>query len=138
MYQEDLRVYYWLALCLTLDTALCRLSPHWFPVEGEEATVVGSFYDLRTTDVVAPHYRDPFVVYLMSTIDESTQEVTLVVWLKHPGDALTVGDALAEVLTDKVNVEVEASLSGILETLLVEEGAIVAIGQPIALLITPE
>jgi acetoin:2,6-dichlorophenolindophenol oxidoreductase subunit alpha len=26
---------------------------------------VGSFCDLRPTDVVAPHYRDPFVVYLM-------------------------------------------------------------------------
>jgi acetoin:2,6-dichlorophenolindophenol oxidoreductase subunit alpha len=27
--------------------------------------IVGSFCDLRPTDIVAPHYRDPFVVYLM-------------------------------------------------------------------------
>lgn len=48
-----------------LDKALCAANPRWFPVEGEEATVVGSFIDLRPDDAVAPHYRDPFVVYLM-------------------------------------------------------------------------
>jgi TPP-dependent pyruvate/acetoin dehydrogenase alpha subunit len=44
---------------------LCAANPRWFPVEGEEAVVVGSFLDLREDDAVAPHYRDPFVVYLM-------------------------------------------------------------------------
>ena len=48
-----------------LDRALCAANPRWFPVEGEEATVVGSFIDLRPDDALAPHYRDPFVVYLM-------------------------------------------------------------------------
>jgi TPP-dependent pyruvate/acetoin dehydrogenase alpha subunit len=48
-----------------LDRALCAANPRWFPVEGEEATVVGSFVDLRPDDAAAPHYRDPFVVYLM-------------------------------------------------------------------------
>jgi TPP-dependent pyruvate/acetoin dehydrogenase alpha subunit len=48
-----------------LDRALCAANPRWFPIEGEEATVVGSFADLRADDAVAPHYRDPFVVYLM-------------------------------------------------------------------------
>ena len=48
-----------------LDRALCAENPNWFPIEGEEATVVGAYCDLRPTDVAAPHYRDPFVVYLM-------------------------------------------------------------------------
>jgi TPP-dependent pyruvate/acetoin dehydrogenase alpha subunit len=48
-----------------LDARLCDLNVRWFPAEGEEATLVGSFYDLRSDDAVAPHYRDPFVVYLM-------------------------------------------------------------------------
>jgi TPP-dependent pyruvate/acetoin dehydrogenase alpha subunit len=48
-----------------LDRVLCAANPRWFPIEGEEATVVGSFIDLRPDDAVAPHYRDPFVVYLM-------------------------------------------------------------------------
>ena len=60
-----LEVYRWLVVCRELDRALCNANPRWFPIEGEEATVVGSFIDLRAEDAVAPHYRDPFVVYLM-------------------------------------------------------------------------
>ena len=54
-----------MVVCRELDRALCQANPRWFPIEGEEATVVGSFIDLRPDDAVAPHYRDPFVVYLM-------------------------------------------------------------------------
>ncbi|HEY2596571.1 MAG TPA: thiamine pyrophosphate-dependent dehydrogenase E1 component subunit alpha [Chloroflexota bacterium] len=52
-------------VCRELDHALCAANPRWFPIEGEEATVIGSFIDLRADDAVAPHYRDPFGVYLM-------------------------------------------------------------------------
>lgn len=52
-------------VCRELDLALCAANPRWFPIEGEEATVIGSFIDLRADDAVAPHYRDPFGVYLM-------------------------------------------------------------------------
>src|SRR5918911_2848788 len=61
----ELAIYRWLVVCRELDRAVCALNPRWFPIEGEEATVVGSFIDLRADDAVAPHYRDPFVVYLM-------------------------------------------------------------------------
>ena len=61
----DLALYRWLVVCRELDRALCEANPRWFPIEGEEATVVGSFVDLRPDDAAAPHYRDPFVVYLM-------------------------------------------------------------------------
>ncbi len=61
----ELDLYRWLVVCRELDQALCAENPRWFPIEGEEATVVGSFVDLRPDDVAAPHYRDPFVVYLM-------------------------------------------------------------------------
>jgi len=62
---DALGVYRWLVVCRELDRALCAANPRWFPIEGEEATVVGSFVDLGPDDVAAPHYRDPFVVYLM-------------------------------------------------------------------------
>jgi pyruvate dehydrogenase E1 component alpha subunit len=52
-------------VCRELDHALCAANPRWFPIEGEEATVIGTFIDLRPEDAVAPHYRDPFAVYLM-------------------------------------------------------------------------
>lgn len=62
---DVLELYRWLVVAREFDRALCAENPRWFPVEGEEATVVGSFVDLRADDAVAPHYRDPFVVYLM-------------------------------------------------------------------------
>jgi TPP-dependent pyruvate/acetoin dehydrogenase alpha subunit len=62
---DGLDLYRWMALCRALDRALCQENQRWFPAEGEEAVIVGSFYDLRPDDAVAPHYRDPFVVYLM-------------------------------------------------------------------------
>src|SRR5262245_16911752 len=65
MAPTPLDLYRWMALSRALGTTLCGLNQRWFPAEGEEATLVGSFCDLRTDDVAAPHYRDPFVVYLM-------------------------------------------------------------------------
>jgi acetoin:2,6-dichlorophenolindophenol oxidoreductase subunit alpha len=61
----SLQAYHWMVVCREFDRALCAANPRWFPIEGEEATVVGSFMDLNADDAVAPHYRDPFVVYLM-------------------------------------------------------------------------
>lgn len=62
---DSLQLYRWMALTRALDLVLCAENPRWFPAEGEEATIVGAFCDLRAADAVAPHYRDPFVVYLM-------------------------------------------------------------------------
>jgi TPP-dependent pyruvate/acetoin dehydrogenase alpha subunit len=62
---SDLAVYRWMVLCRVLDHALCAANPRWFPCEGEEATILGSFYDCGPADIVAPHYRDPFVVYAL-------------------------------------------------------------------------
>jgi pyruvate dehydrogenase E1 component alpha subunit len=55
----------WMVVARMLGTTLCTLNVRWFPAEGEEAVHVGSFVDLRPDDAAAPHYRDPFVVYLM-------------------------------------------------------------------------
>jgi len=55
----------WMVVARTLGSTLCTLNVRWFPLEGEEAVHVGSFADLRPDDAAAPHYRDPFVVYLM-------------------------------------------------------------------------
>jgi pyruvate dehydrogenase E1 component alpha subunit len=62
---DALDLYRWMVVCRELDRGLCQANPRWFPIEGEEATVVGSFVDLHPGDAAAPHYRDPFVVYLM-------------------------------------------------------------------------
>ncbi len=59
-------------------------------------------------------------------------EIVVAVWLKRPGDHVEVGEVIAEVVTDKVNVEIEAPVAGLLEAILADEGAVVVPGQPIA------
>ncbi len=59
-------------------------------------------------------------------------EGTLVRWLKGVGETVNKGEVLAEIETDKATVEVESSASGVLRQLLVEQGAVVPVGTPIA------
>jgi TPP-dependent pyruvate/acetoin dehydrogenase alpha subunit len=54
-----------MVLSRELESECCRTNPRWFPATGEEATIVGTFHNLRSDDVIAPHYRGPFVAYLM-------------------------------------------------------------------------
>ena len=61
-------------------------------------------------------------------------EGTLVRWVKNEGDAIAKGDVLAEIETDKATVEVESSFSGVVARHLVEAGAIVPVGTPIAVI----
>ena len=60
------------------------------------------------------------------------QEGTLVRWLKSVGDSVSLGDAVAEIETDKAVVEFESTAEGVILELLVEEGTTVAVGESIA------
>jgi TPP-dependent pyruvate/acetoin dehydrogenase alpha subunit len=62
---NEVEIYRWMAISRELGAAISAVNSHWFSAEGEEAALVGSFCDLRAGDIVAPHYRDPFVVYMM-------------------------------------------------------------------------
>lgn len=62
-----------------------------------------------------------------------TQESAQIVrWLKQAGDAVEQGDPIAEVTTDKVNMEVEAPATGILDGLRFGEGDTVPVTEIIA------
>ncbi len=61
-------------------------------------------------------------------------EGTLVEWSKNVGDKVAEGDVIALIETDKANVEVTSFKSGVLRALLVEAGAAVPVGQPIAVI----
>jgi pyruvate dehydrogenase E2 component (dihydrolipoamide acetyltransferase) len=65
-------------------------------------------------------------------------EGTLVRWVKNEGENVNKGDVLAEIETDKATVEVESSASGVVKKLLVEAGAVVPIGDPIAIVGSPD
>jgi len=60
-------------------------------------------------------------------------EGTLVRWVKQVGENINKGDVLAEIETDKATVEVESSASGVVLQLIVDQGAIVPVNAPIAI-----
>src|ERR1035437_7390671 len=65
-------------------------------------------------------------------------EGTLVRWVKKVGESISKGDVLAEIETDKATVEVESSASGVVRKLLVDEGAVVPVNSPIAIVGTAD
>ena len=65
-------------------------------------------------------------------VGESVTEGTITQWLKQVGDRVEKYDAIAEVLTDKVSMELPAPAAGVLTEILVEEGQTVPMGAPIA------
>jgi pyruvate dehydrogenase E2 component (dihydrolipoamide acetyltransferase) len=58
-------------------------------------------------------------------------EGTVVRWVKHEGDDVKRGETIAEIETDKATIEMEASASGVLRRIVVEEGKTVPVGQVI-------
>ena len=58
-------------------------------------------------------------------------EGTLAKWLKSEGDAVSSGDVIAEIETDKATMEVEAVDDGVIGKLLIAEGTeSVAVNSP--------
>ena len=70
----------------------------------------------------------------MPKMGDTMEEGKILRWIKHEGDAVNKGESLAEVETDKVNIEIEAFASGVLRKILVPEGASAPIGAGIALI----
>ncbi len=62
----------------------------------------------------------------------SIDEVRLIKWLKHEGDAVKKGDALCELETDKAATELESFVEGVLLKQLVEADSEIEIGTVIA------
>ncbi len=74
------------------------------------------------------------VEMVMPAMGESVMEGTILLWLKQEGDAIEQEEPLLEVATDKVDTEVPATHSGILQKILVSEGTVVEVGKPIAII----
>jgi pyruvate dehydrogenase E2 component (dihydrolipoamide acetyltransferase) len=63
---------------------------------------------------------------------------TLLRWLKQEGDQVERGEPIAEIETDKVNLEIESFDSGIVRKHLVTEGQTVPVGEGIAIIGTAD
>ena len=65
---------------------------------------------------------------LVPVLGESITEATISKWLKNKGDSINVDEALVELETDKVNLEVPSPVDGILTTINFKEGDTVEVG----------
>jgi pyruvate dehydrogenase E2 component (dihydrolipoamide acetyltransferase) len=74
------------------------------------------------------------IVRMPSVMAEATHAV-LSEWLIEPGTEIAIGDALAEIETDKAIVEYAAEIAGTVARLLVQPGTKVAVGDPIAVVL---
>ncbi|MER7015884.1 pyruvate dehydrogenase complex dihydrolipoamide acetyltransferase [Saccharopolyspora sp. NPDC000359] len=70
----------------------------------------------------------------MPRLSDTMEEGVISTWRKKAGDQISRGDVVAEIETDKALMELEAYDDGVLEKILVDEGATVPIGTPIAIL----
>ena len=74
---------------------------------------------------------------LMPKLSEAMETGKVIKWLKKEGDAIKGGDVIAEIETDKANVEIEAFGSGVLRKILVGEGGQVPVGETIGVIADP-
>src|SRR5215213_3594208 len=83
-------------------------------------------------DTLGTGRKSPMPNVIMPKMGDAMEEGTLLRWLKQVGDEIAIGDPLAEIETDKVSLEIEATEAGLLSKTYVDEGATVPIGTPIA------
>lgn len=74
---------------------------------------------------------------IMPQLAESLVSATIGKWLKQPGDLIEQYEPICELITDKVNAELPATVDGTLVELLAEEGQTVSVGEIIARIAEP-
>ena len=74
------------------------------------------------------------VTVTMPEVAETIVEGTIARWLKQPGDPVERYESIAEIVTDKVTLELPSPAAGFMGELLVAEGETVTVGTPIAIL----
>lgn len=75
---------------------------------------------------------------VMPKLSEAMETGKVIKWLKKEGDRVQGGDILAEIETDKADVEMEAFGSGVLRKILVPDGQRAPVGALIAVIAEPD
>ena len=74
------------------------------------------------------------VEIVVPTLGESVTEATVAKWFKAPGEGIAADEALVELETDKVTIEVNAPIAGALASIVAPEGTDVGVGAVLGLL----
>src|SRR3989442_15289779 len=75
---------------------------------------------------------------VLAKLSPTMEEGTIVKWSKKEGDPVKVGDVLAEIETDKANMEMEALGAGVLRKILVPAGGKAPVGNLIGVIANPD
>src|SRR5262245_40209141 len=73
----------------------------------------------------------------MPKLSPTMEEGQISAWHKKEGDSIGVDDLLAEVETDKATMEFRSFDKGTLLKILVPQGSVVKLGQPVAIVGAP-
>lgn len=74
---------------------------------------------------------------LMPKMGYDMTEGKILRWIKQEGDSVNKGEAIAEIQTDKVNIEIEAFAGGVLAKILHGADEMVPVGETIAIIAQP-
>lgn len=75
---------------------------------------------------------------VMPRLSDTMDSGTIAKWIKKEGDQIKRGDIIAEIETDKANMELESYANGILAQISVQEGQSAGVGEPIAVIAANE
>jgi pyruvate dehydrogenase E2 component (dihydrolipoamide acetyltransferase) len=107
------------------DQLLCTIGEAG-PMEPESAKPKGQNKAKVTSTRVIP--------ILMPQAGQTMEEGTLVAWKVKQGDRITVGQVIFDIETDKATMEVEATDTGRIARIVVQEGQVVPVKIPVAYL----
>ncbi len=68
---------------------------------------------------------------LMPKLGLTMTEGTITTWIKREGDEVKKGEPLFEVMTEKINIEIESPYSGILKEIVIPEGGTARVSEPV-------
>jgi pyruvate dehydrogenase E2 component (dihydrolipoamide acetyltransferase) len=77
------------------------------------------------------------VSIVMPALEMAQETGKIISWLKKEGDAITKGEPIAEIETDKVVLEIEAATDGVLAGVKAAAGDVVPVGKTIAWIVAP-
>jgi pyruvate dehydrogenase E2 component (dihydrolipoamide acetyltransferase) len=77
------------------------------------------------------------VSIVMPALEMAQETGKIISWLKKEGDSIAKGEPLAEIETDKVVLEIEATADGVLAGVKASAGDVVPVGQTIAWIVAP-
>jgi 2-oxoglutarate dehydrogenase complex dihydrolipoamide succinyltransferase (E2) component len=75
------------------------------------------------------------VTIVVPQLGESVVEGTIGKWLKKVGDPIAKDEPIVEIITDKINIELPAPSPGTLGQILVPEGAVAQVGDPLGVIL---